>query len=382
MKKSRRRIVYIAVINDLVSDQRIHRTSATLESEGAAPVLIGRKLRTSLSTQDLPWPSIRFRMLFTRGPLFYLFYNLRLFMFLLLSAKPILILANDLDTLPAASLAARLRRVPLLFDSHEYFTEVPELIGRKRVKRIWERIESYFLPRVKYASTVSGSIARAYKEKYGITFEVIRNLPHKRERVQSQSWKERFPGQKILLYQGAVNKGRGIELMVESMACLENVHLVLAGSGDIEKAVQELIRMRGLQQRITMTGRLKPEELFILTCQADLGLSLEEDLGLNYRFALPNKVFDYVMAGVPVLCSGLPEMAAVVDEYGIGEVLQDRSPEKLAAQIRDMLDKEEKRKVWQEKLHAAAGKLNWETEEEKLKTLFRSILPAEDGRSD
>lgn len=376
-----RRKVCVTVINDLVTDQRVQRVAGTLVEEGFEPVLIGRKLKRSLPV-GLPWKTRRFRMLFTKGPLFYFFYNLRLFFYLLLGKKPELILANDLDTLGAGFLVSRLRGIPLLYDSHEYFTEVPELVGRARVKAIWERIEAGIVPKLKWAMTVSQPIASAYHSRYGTTFEVVRNLPVKKDRSGADGWRARFPGRKILLYQGAVNKGRGIELLVDAMAHLEGCQLIVAGDGDIMEQVRDRIVKNGLENSVLLTGRLKPRELHDLTCQADLGFSMEEDLGLNYRFALPNKLFDYIMAGVPVICSGLPEMRAIVEDFGLGLVYDERDPEQLAVLIKGALDNRELRDKWKTNLETAAKQLNWESESLKLKNLLSRIRAAGEARRD
>jgi len=118
------------------------------------------------------------------------------------------------------------------------------------------------------------------------------------------------------------------------------------------------------------------EELSKLTTTADLGLSIEEDVGLNYRFALPNKLFDYIQAHVPVLVTNLPEMAAIVKQFEIGEICDSLEPEKLAESIRISLIEGQKRKIWKENLKIAAEKLNWENEEKILIEIYSSFLNA------
>jgi len=373
MVRERGKRVYITVINDLVTDQRVHRITATLAEEGAEPFLIGRRLRNSVHPPDLPWKCRRFRMLFTGGPFFYFFFNIRIFFFLLFASRPHMILANDLDTLSSAFLVSRLRKVPLLYDSHEYFTELPELVDRKHIRAVWEKIERLILPNVKFAMTVCSSIAEEYKRKYGISFEVVRNMPVSAVPVISDTWKERFPGKRIVLYQGAVNKGRGLEMVIKSMPFLDDVQFIIAGSGDIDREIDKLIKETKTSDRVLMTGRLRPEELFQLTCQADLGLSVEEDLGLNYRFALPNKLFDYIRANVPVLCSDLPEMAAIVKGYDIGMVSGEREPAVFAIKVMQALEDPDQIYRWKENLKRAAAELNWENESLTLRKLYHQV---------
>lgn len=365
------------MINDLVTDQRVHRMEGTLSREGFSVQLIGRKLRHSLSHHDIGVHSHRFRMLFHRGPLFYAFFNARLFFYLLKAGRPELLIAVDLDTLPANYLVARIRKVPLLFDSHEYFTEVPELVHRQRTRKIWERIEKRIVPRLTHAMAVSDSISQAYTEKYGTPFVTIRNLPRAAMPAHYPEFHDAYTMKYKLIYQGALNMGRGIELMIEAMQWLEDTMLIVVGDGDIRMTLQRKVHTLKLTDRVVFPGRIPPEKLVRITAQCSLGLSLEEDLGLNYRYALPNKIFDYIQARIPVLCSDLPEMAAVVKKYGTGEVCINRDPQQLAGQLRGMLHDSDARKRWKIHLERAAAELNWEREEAKLLSVVRSALGEE-----
>jgi glycosyltransferase involved in cell wall biosynthesis len=300
-------------------------------------------------------------MIFTRGPLFYACFNVRLFLTLLFVKKPDLIIANDLDTLPAAFLSSRIRKLPLIYDSHELFTQVPELIHRKRVQRIWKWIESIFLPRVIYAVTVSYPIAEIYRRLYGVRFNVVRNVPARLGKPVVRVVPEEYRGKQLIIYQGALNVGRGLEIMIKAMRYLEGVIFIVVGKGDIEKDLYKLVEQENLGTKVQFMGRLLPDQLIPLTQICDLGVSLEEDLGLNYRYALPNKLFDYIQARVPVLCNALPEMARIVETYGVGVATRERDPEKLAAIIRFMLE-ERSSGAWMLALDRAANELCWENE--------------------
>lgn len=349
------------MINDLVTDQRVHRVAELLRESGTHVACIGRKLGHSQEPEGVSFRYHRFSMLFKRGPLFYACFNLRLFLFLLFELKPALIIANDLDTLPAAWLASRIRGVKLIYDSHELFTQVPELVGRRRVQAIWKSIESRIVPRLEYAVTVSRSIARIYYGLYRTPFRVVRNVPKRKQPCTDGKLESDFPGKRVIIYQGALNMGRGLELMIETMQYLEDVVFLVVGTGDIDRELRNLARSRGMGGRVVFTGRLSPGEVFPLTCAAHLGVSLEEDLGLNYRYALPNKLFDYIQARIPVLCSDLPEMARVVSTYGVGIATPERDPEKLAAVIRYILEETEQG-AFREALENAAAELCWEKE--------------------
>ncbi|HLN72939.1 MAG TPA: glycosyltransferase [Prolixibacteraceae bacterium] len=365
--------VSLSVINDLVTDNRVHKVSLSLQKMGFEPLLIGRLLPESHPVER-EYSTHRMKLIFRKGMLFYFEYNLRLF-FYLLSKKVDVFVANDLDTLPANFLASRLKRKPLVYDSHEYFTEVPELIGRPMVKSVWQTLERMLVPRVSAAYTVCNSIAEVYHEQYKVDFKVVRNLPVCHDLVfQPKETIKPEGATKIILYQGALNLGRGIEAAIRSMMYLENAELWLAGDGDLTAQLKQLVTDLQLENKVKFLGRMPLSKLSEITRQADLGISLEEDLGLNYRFALPNKLFDYIQAGVPVLVSNLPEMRHIVEHYQIGAIAQTHQRKELAALIKNTLLDTEKIAYWKQNLPLAAKELCWENEESVLREIYSPFL--------
>ena len=365
--------VSLSVINDLVTDNRIHKVAVSLKKIGFDPVLTGRLLPESYEI-DREYQIHRMKLVFRKGPLFYFEYNLRL-LFKLLKLKADVFVSNDLDTLPANFLASKIRRKPLVYDSHEYFTEVPELIGRPVVRAIWKWLEKLLVPRVNAAYTVCDSIAEAYRDMYKVDFKVVRNLPvcgqteHMQEKLNE---KKQLP--KIILYQGSLNMGRGLEAAIRSMQYIDDAILWIAGDGDITDQLKQQVVDLKLEAKIQFLGRLPFKELSRMTQKADLGISLEEDLGLNYRFALPNKLFDYIQAGIPVLVSNLPEMRKIVEQYQIGVIAETHQRKELASAIKSALFDEEKRNEWFKNLPKAAAKLCWENEEEVLIQVYQRFL--------
>jgi len=363
--------VSLSVINDLVTDNRVHKVAVSLQKMGFEPVLVGRILPESLPVERI-YPTHRMKLLFRKGPMFYLGYNFRLF-FYLLKLSPDLLVANDLDSLLANFLVSRIRRKPLIYDSHEYFTEVPELLGRPVVRAIWKWLERMLVPKVSAAYTVSELIAEVYREQYNIDFKVVRNLPvcEAKDTTHPITSNHRMSSTaKIILYQGAMNLGRGIESAIRAMQFVDGAELWLAGDGDIRLQLQEMVYELELDKKVRFLGRLPIGELNEVTRQADLGISLEEDLGLNYRFALPNKLFDYIQAGVPVLVSNLPEMKRVVEHYQVGLIAESHQRKELASLIKTALFDEEKRQCWIKNLPVAAKELCWENEEQVLKEIY------------
>jgi len=355
--------VIVSVTNDISTDQRVAKVCATLMQNNFEILVIGRKLKSSIPLKRA-FKTKKFNLLFNTGFLFYAEYNFRLFCYLLLTKKDIL-LANDLDTLLPNYLISKLQNKKIVFDSHELFPEIPELVHRPKVKKVWLALEKYILPKLKNNYPVCNSIAEFYKNKYHSNFTTIKNFPNKKI-IEKGVFPFNTDNKKIILYQGALNVGRGIELMIETMHFLENHLLILIGSGDISKSLKNKVSEKNLNDKVFFLGKTNPEALHKLTPLADLGLSLEEDLGLNYRFALPNKIFDYIQGEVPILVSALPEMSEVISAYKVGEIVKNRTPEKLAKQIKEVLEKE-----YTKELKLAKTVLIWEQQEEKLIAIFK-----------
>jgi glycosyltransferase involved in cell wall biosynthesis len=362
--------IYIAVTNDLVIDQRVHRTALTLLETGAKPVLVGFKRPGSQTLPERSYATLRLSPVFQKGFLFYACVNLRLFFFLLFRNSGMLV-SNDLDTLPGVFLVARIKRIPLVFDSHEYFTELPELVDRSFVRRVWKGFEKTLLPRIQYGYTVCQSISHAYQDKYGIRLAVVRNLPIASGLDPGINSHTESNRPETIIYQGALNKGRGLETMIRAMTYLDKYRLQIFGDGTITQDLHRLRDSLSLGSRVEFMGRVPFGELSEYTRQATLGISLEENIGLNYYYTLPNKLFDYIQAQIPVLVSDLPEMKRIVSDYAIGQVVRNRDPEILARQVEEMMSSEELRKRWKKNLHVAAAELCWENEVDKLRDVYR-----------
>ncbi len=354
--------IVISVTNDLTTDQRVEKTCEALSEIGYDVVLVGRKLKTSLPIQK-NYKTVRFCLLFNKGFLFYAEFNIRLFIFLLFTKKNLLF-SNDLDTLLPNYLLSLLQQKTLVFDSHELFSEIPELVTKPRIKNFWLYLEKKLIPKLKNVITVSNSIKNHYLNLYGVSATVVRNIP-KIQKIDPKEFDVNTDEKKIILYQGAVNIGRGIELMIDTMPLLDKYLFIVIGDGDILKELKEKVKLQNLNNKVKFLGKKSPEELKKLTLSASIGMSLEEDLGLNYRYALPNKVFDYLHANIPVIIADLPEMRALIEKYSIGEILTERSPEVLAKIIKQMTTKSYKKE-----LAMAKEKLNWSKEKKKLTSIF------------
>ena len=356
--------IIVSVTNDLSTDQRVEKVCNTLCKNGYEIILIGRKLNNSTAIKR-DYKTRRFKLLFNHGFLFYAEFNVRLFFFLIFSKKDIL-LSNDLDTLLPNYLVSIFQKKKLIYDSHELFPEIPELVHKPFVKKCWSKLESFILPKIKNNYTVCNSIASYYSKKYDTNFKTIRNLPRSKK-IETGILPFKKGNNKIILYQGAINLGRGLELMINTIHFIENTLFVIVGYGDIIDDLKQSVKKKNLENKVVFLGKLHPNELHKITPIADLGISFEEDLGLNYRYALPNKIFDYIQAEIPILVSNLPEMKQIIENYNVGEVIKKREPKELANQIEKLLNTDFSRE-----LKIAKKELIWENQEEKLIFIFKN----------
>lgn len=314
----------------------------------------------------------RFRMFFEKGPLFYAFFNFRLFFFLL-TKRAHGFVANDLDTLLPNFLVSRLRCKKLVYDSHEYFTEVPELIQRPKVQKIWERIERFIFPKLTLISTVNQSISQKYAEKYGKSLLVIRNVSplFVAENIPDKASLGLPENKTLLIMQGAgLNVDRGVEEAIRMMPYLENAVLVLVGDGDVIPAMKTLVAANNWEDRVLFFGKRPYAAMMHFTYHADLGLSFDQPTNPNYLFSLPNKVFDYMHTQTPILCSDVVEVKKLVETYDIGEVIRDFSAENLARQVQTILDNKALISRWKANCLEAAKIENWESEVQKLTVFY------------
>lgn len=362
-----KKIAIVSVINDLVTDNRVKKTCLALIESGFEVVLVGRKLSTSLPVEDWPYKAIRMKMIVRSGPFFYLFYTWRLF-FKLLFRKADLLYANDLDTLLPNFLIAKLKHIPLIYDSHELFCDVPELLQSPVKRKIWSKLESWIVPKLDWCITVNDSIAAIFEEKYHVKFNVVRNIP---ETINTAFPKTKgqlnLPAnKKIILLQGAgINIDRGAEELVAAMKYVENALLLIIGSGDCWKLLKQLVVELGLNEKVRMIDKIPKHELIHYTLNADLGVSFDKNTNPNYYNSLPNKIFDYLHAGVPVLASRLPEIEKIISMYEVGDFIQDHEPFTIGQKLNEVLSSP---KLADYKLNTAKVKntLIWQAEKQNL----------------
>ncbi len=359
--------IIFTVTNDLNYDQRMQRICGSLSRHGYEVLLIGRKRSFSKALVSHNFEQKRFRLLFHKGTLFYAEYNIRLFLYLLF-AKFDIICAIDLDTILPGYFSAKIRSKICIYDAHEYFTEVPELVERPRVKKIWERIANITIPNIRYCYTVGESLAEILSQKYGPSFATIRNVPLKKTYKDDGDKKEN-----ILLYQGVLNDGRGLEEMISAMHLLPDAELWLAGEGDLSEVLRTQVKSLQLEDRVKFLGYILPKDLPPITRKAKIGLNLLKNKGLNYYYSLANKAFDYINAAVPVVQVNFPEYQKLNAAFEVAVLVDDLSPETLAMACRKLLDDSVFYDKIRQNCKMARKVWNWENEEKTLVAFYNGL---------
>lgn len=358
--------VIVSVFNNLYTDQRVEKVCQSLSSNGYDIQLIGN------SWGGLPdmERNYSFSRIFLNAKVLryaYIEFQWKLYKELLKKAdKNSILLANDLDSILPNYLVSKKLGIPLVFDSHEIFTEMPALQGRF-TRKIWRRLERGIVPNLKYMMTASESYADWFAKTYVIdrpitvqNFPVyIENPPHQAETAST----------KVILYQGVINPSRGLDKVISAMSVIENAELWIAGDGPKKVEYENLTKTLGLENKVKFLGKLLPIDLRKITKIADVGLSIEENNGLSYYYSMPNKVSDYIQARIPVIVSDFPEMRKVIDRFQTGEKINDHS--QLVEKI-DIVLKNGK-SFYRDALNNAASELCWEKEEPKLLQLFKKV---------
>ncbi len=371
----KKRKIITSVINNYQGDQRVQKVCNSLQKFGFDVEVVATNLRGNPKL-NFPYKIHTLNLNAQSGMKMYGDFNWKLYRKLLnITQKDDVLLANDLDALLPNYIVSKIKGCELVFDSHEIFSEVPTLYNRPMRKKIWKTMERFIVPKIKHFYTVSDGYADWFEKEYKIRPEIIRNVPQLNPNSDTElkvNLPEISSNEKILIYQGVLNFSRGIDKMIEAMQYLENTQLWIIGIGPKKAEFEKLTNELNLIEKVKFIGQVSPSQLKLITPKADLGLSLEEDYGISYRYALPNKIFDYIHAGVPILGTFLPEIQHTIEEFQIGKTIKNHEPKHIAEKIQEMLV--EGKSPYAEKLKNAAEVFNWANEEKKLEKIFTPLL--------
>jgi len=359
-------IIYFTVTNDLSYDQRMDRICNSLAQEGYNVCLIGRTTKKSIPLIHKAYQQKRLNCFFQKGKRFYIEYNFRLFFFLLFK-KMDAICAIDLDTILPCFWIARLKKIEKIYDAHELFCEMKEIVSRPAVYKIWKSIERYTVPHFTHCYTVNQIIADEFQKMYGIKAEVIRSMALKKA-DNTNAKKERF-----ILYQGAVNEGRCFETLIPAMKMVDST-LIICGDGNFMEQAQKLVIEHQLQEKVIFKGMLPPDELRHFTQSAYIGITLFDAEGKSNYYSLANRFFDYLHNGTPQICVNFPIYASMNNLHEIAVLVNDTETQTLANAINQLLHDETKWNRLHQQCAAAASVWNWQNEEKKLIGFYRNIF--------
>lgn len=358
--------IYFAVTNDLTYDQRMHRICGSLASAGYQVTLVGRRLESSLPIREKSFSQKRLKCLFNKGFAFYAEYNLRL-LFYLLPKKMDAVCAVDLDTILPSLLVSLWKGLPRVYDAHEYFTELKEVRTRPVVKKFWTLIEKFAVPKFAHGYTVSKGLADAFEKQHHRNYSVIRNLPVLGKEIIKVE-REAF-----LLYQGAVNEGRGFEWLIPAVRNIP-YKLVICGDGNFMPQLKALLAKHGVHDRVELKGMMLPEDLRKIAAKAALGVCLAEKEGTNQFHALPNKFLEYMHAGLPQIAMNFPEYRRINKEHRVAVLLDEISIEAVATCINSTMANQALLRQLSENAERARVVLCWQNEEKTLLDFYQQLF--------
>ena len=357
--------IVCTVTTDLNYDQRMIRICTSLAEAGYDVTLVGMKRKSSKPLVKRPYKQVRIPIIVEQSKLMYADYWTSLFLFLLFRKADILC-AIDLDTIMPVYYASRLRGKKRVYDAHEIFTDLKEVITRPTVHKMWTWIANHTIPNFPVGYTIGECYAEEFKKRYGVNYGIVRNATVLKP-VQIPEKKERF-----ILYQGAVNVGRCFEQLIPALEHV-NARLIVCGDGNFYAQAQAIAKQHRLENKVIFKGYVPPAVLAEYTIQAWVGITLFEDTSLSNRLSLANRFFDYMHYGVPQLCIKYPEYERVNAQYEIADLIADPTPENIAAALNRLLEDEDYYKKLQNNCLQAREKYCWQQEEKTLLKTYADL---------
>lgn len=358
--------IIFAVSTDLNYDQRMIRICTSLTNNGHNITIAGRTTSGSVALTGRIYTQKRLKCFFEKGFLFYLEFNLRLFFFLT-GKKADCICAIDLDTILPCYFASVFKKAVRVYDAHELFCEMKEIVNRPLVFKIWKGIEKFTVPKFKHGYTVNQRIAAEFEKMYQVKYEVVRNITLLKDLYIPQK-KEKY-----ILYQGSVNQGRSFETLIPAMQYV-NCNLIICGDGNFMIQTRRLVKQYKLEDKVIFKGKIEPRLLTNYTLGAHIGITLFENNGLNNYLSLANRFFDYMHSAVPQLCAEYPAYKEINNLHEVAVLIKDLSAESIAENCNRLLYDDGFYKHLQQNCLKAREVYNWQNEQKKLIGFYTKIL--------
>ncbi|MFV1980569.1 MAG: glycosyltransferase [Rhodothermia bacterium] len=285
--------------------------------------------------------------------------------------------ASDLYVLPAMAKNARRRNAGLVYDAREFYPFVQGTVGKPWATFFWSQLEARFAPRADVVMTVSDSIADRIQDTYGIRRPVVvHNVPDRSRVEASRHLRENLPISEstvLVLHLGQIRQGRGCETLVRAMRSVGGAALVFVGTGPERNPLRALVTSEGVESKVFFLDPVPYDQVLDVAAGADVGVSLLEDTCLNHRFALPNKLFEYLMAGLPTIVSDFPELGRVVKEFDVGLAVDPSKPDMVALAIQKMVDDEESRLRWQGNTSKVTETFSWSNASDTMTRAYQTL---------
>ncbi|WP_455825049.1 glycosyltransferase family 4 protein [Pseudomonas graminis] len=283
--------------------------------------------------------------------------------------------AHDVNTLPTAWLAARLSGAGLVYDAHEISTSRE---GYAPFRKGVACVEATLMPRAEGTITTTDTRARFFARAYGIVRPlVLQNRPCLSTRPATQRIRHELGLQQpwpIVVYQGGLQQGRGLERLLRVAANLPGAYFVLIGGGRLTQALVTLREALGLAERVHFIPTVSLDDLPSYTASADIGVQPIENTCLNHFSTDSNKLFEYIIAGLPVVATDFPEIRKVVRHYAVGELVAAGSDQALHGALARLIDNPSLRQQLACNAKQAARHLNWEQQQHTLVALYQRVL--------
>jgi 1,2-diacylglycerol 3-alpha-glucosyltransferase len=393
MDKDKMKRVCMLVFNSLNPDPRVWKESRTLALQGFDITIVA--MRKKGQNKDDQIDGFRILRIFSDYPLKLrnLLVMLKVwveFISFLLDTKRLpfdICHCHDPDTLLFGYAISKKDTAVLIYDSHEFVLDfLPPMKGHffhllKRMHHFFTRIlpEKVFIRKCDHVITVNASISRLIKASYRLKKRptyLLNTLPYEKEVKELETPRRvSHDAKRFMLFQGVISWDRQLENIIGIMPNLDksiNLRLIGPISPRYKKELSDFAEQKGVYDRIEF-GEVSYPDLIKETARSDLGICLLEPKSLSYKYSLPNKFFDYIFAGIPVIVSDLPEMRRLVKRFQIGAVVDIKNPDEVISAIRAILSAKQSEAWYRDMLRHAAKALCWENEEKKLIDIYRRV---------
>lgn len=366
MRSKKAKKLIFTVTNDLNYDQRMIRICTSLSLAGYDVTLIGFKRKKSKELIARPYKQVRIPIIVESGKLLYIDYWLKLFFFLLFS-KVDLLCAIDLDTILPVYFASVIRKRKRVYDAHELFTELKEVVSRPAIHSLWLKIEKFTLPKFPNGYTIGECYAEEFNRRYQVKYEVVRNATIL-QKIELQPTKD-----KVILYQGWVNEGRCFEQLIPAMQWV-NAQLIVCGEGNYFAQSKALATQLNLNHKIIFKGFIPPSELLNYTRSAYIGITLFDATSLSNRLSMANRFFDYMHSCIPQVCNNYPEYEKVIKNFEVAALLSEVTSQTIATTLNKLLNDNALHTQLAQNCIKAREVYCWQEEEKKLLSFYQSIF--------